>query len=79
MLQSNKIFEAALAIQTPWFINDIQFSADSKKLYIYIDFKPGSTFPSTKTDCPDEYKVKDTFNTDFHSRLNRHNFPPIFR
>lgn len=62
MLQSNKIFEAALTIQTPWFINDIQFSVDSKKLDIHIDFKPGSSFPSTKTDCPDEYKVKDTFN-----------------
>jgi transposase len=60
MAQSNKIFEAALAIHTPWFINNIQFDADSKRLDIYIDFKPGSIFPSTKSDYPDEYKVKDT-------------------
>jgi transposase len=60
MIRSNKIFEAALAIQSPWFINDVQFDTDSKRLDIYIDFKPGSTFPSTKLDYPDEYKVKDT-------------------
>lgn len=60
MAQSNKIFEAALAIHIPWFINNIQFDADSKRLDIYIDFKPGSIFPSTKSDYPDEYKVKDT-------------------
>ena len=60
MIKSNKIFEAALAIFTPWFINDIQFNAGSKRLDIFIDFKPGSTFPSTKSGYPDEYKVKDT-------------------
>lgn len=60
MIRSNKIFEAALAIKSPWFINDIQFDTDSKRLDIYIDFNPGSTFSSTKLDYPDEYKVKDT-------------------
>jgi len=57
-----KIFEAALAVQPPWYVRDIQFSASSKKLDIYIDFKRGSSFPSTKADYPDQYKVKDTLD-----------------
>jgi transposase len=55
-----KIFEAALAIQPPWYVKDVQFEAALKRLDIYIDFKRGSTFPSTKPDWPDQYKVKDT-------------------
>ncbi len=57
-----KIFEAALAIQLPWYIVDVQFDVSSKKLDIYVDFKRGSTFPSTKAAYPDQYKVKDTLN-----------------
>jgi len=55
-----KIFKAALAIQSPWYIKDVQFDVALKKLDIYIDFKRGSTFLSTKTDYPDQYKIKDT-------------------
>ena len=57
-----KIFEAALAIQSPWFIKDVQFDVAKKRLDIFIDFKRGSTFPSKKADFPEEYKVKDTFD-----------------
>ena len=57
-----KIFEAALAIQAPWYVKDIQFDAASKRLDIYIDFKRGSTFPSTDSTFPDKYKVKDTLD-----------------
>jgi len=38
-----KIFEAALAIQSPWFIKDVQFDVAKKRLDIFIDFKRGST------------------------------------
>lgn len=58
----SKIFEAALAIQPPWYVKDVQFDLTSKRLDIFIDFKRGSTFPSTKSDYPDQYKVKDTLN-----------------
>ena len=61
MLKTN-IFEAALAIQPPWFIKDVQFDVVKKRLDVFIDFKRGSTFPSTNADCPEEYKVKDTFD-----------------
>lgn len=57
-----RIFEAALAIQSPWYVKDIQFDAASKRLDIYIDFKRGSTFPSTDPTLPDKYKVKDTLD-----------------
>jgi len=57
-----RIFEAALAIQSPWYVKEIQFDAASKRLDIYIDFNRGSTFPSTDPTFPDKYKVKDTLN-----------------
>jgi len=57
-----KIFEAALTIQSPWYVKDIQFDVDSKRLDIYIDFKRGSTFPSSDPTFPDKYKVKDTLD-----------------
>jgi len=61
MFETN-IFEAALAVQPPWYVKNVQFDAASKRLDIYIDFKRGSTFPSTKPDYPDQYKVKDTLD-----------------
>ncbi len=57
-----RIFETALAIQSPWYVKDIQFDAASKRLDIYIDFKRGSVFPSTDPTFPDKYKVKDTLD-----------------
>jgi len=56
------LFEAALAISLPWFINDIKFDADSKQLDIFIDFEKGATFPSAKPEFVGQYKVKDTFD-----------------
>ncbi len=56
----NKIFESALAIQSPWYIKDVKFDQQQKLLNIYIDFKRGSTFFSEKSDCTEKYKVKDT-------------------
>jgi len=41
------IFQSALNIKDPWFIKDIEFDQNSKKLDIWIDFKVGSTF-----ECP---------------------------
>lgn len=39
-----ELFEIALNINTPWFISDIKFNLESKRLDVYIDFKKGSTF-----------------------------------
>jgi len=39
------VFEAALSIVSPWFISEISFSEDDKRLDIYIDFNKGTHFP----------------------------------
>jgi len=38
------LFETALHIQEPWFIKDIQFDSEGKRLDIYIDFKKDQYF-----------------------------------
>ena len=43
MMMGN-LFEQALGLKKPWFIKDMQFSAEQKKLDIYIDFERGSAF-----------------------------------
>ena len=39
-----QIFEQALGLQAPWYIQNIEFSSEHKQLDIYIDFKKGSSF-----------------------------------
>ena len=39
-----KLFEAALGIEAPWFVDAVQFDAANKVLTIDIDFKRGSRF-----------------------------------
>ncbi|MCR4289105.1 MAG: ISL3 family transposase, partial [Candidatus Scalindua sp.] len=39
---TQQLFEQALHIQAPWFIKDIQFEPESKRLDIHIDFHKGS-------------------------------------
>ena len=41
---TKELFQMALNITDPWFINDLKFDVKSKRLDIYIDFKRGSTF-----------------------------------
>lgn len=55
-----ELFEAALGIKSPWFIERIEFDADEKRLDVYINFERGSTFPSEREGFADLYKVKDT-------------------
>ncbi len=42
---SNELFAAALGIETPWYVKDVQFDAGKRLLTIAIDFKKGSRFP----------------------------------
>ncbi len=39
-----ELFQMVLNIVDPWFISDLKFDVESKRLDIYIDFKKGSTF-----------------------------------
>jgi len=41
---SNQVFEAALGIKTPWFINKVDFDVAGKVLRIGVDFIAGSRF-----------------------------------
>jgi len=53
-----KLFEAALGIQAPWFVDAVQFDAAAKMLTIEIDFKSGSRF--ALPDQPAQHPVHDT-------------------
>ena len=41
---TQELFQLALNVTDPWFVSDINFDIESKKLNVYIDFKKGSTF-----------------------------------
>ena len=59
-MDNNLLFEAALAIQKPWFIDHIEFDKDKKRLDIHIDFEKGARFSSEEKDYPGQYGVYDT-------------------
>jgi transposase len=56
------LFQQALAISDPWMIQSIEFTADSKRLDIHIDFKRGATFidDGESGDSKKPYKAYDT-------------------
>lgn len=39
-----ELFEKALNINSPWYVKELNFNPNSKRLDIYVDFKRGSTF-----------------------------------
>ena len=56
------LFELALNIQDPWYIKDIQFDVENKRLDIHIDFRKGAVFhyESVKENIKGDFKVYDT-------------------
>lgn len=56
------LFEKALAIENPWYIQDIKFDVKAMQLDIYIDFHKGSTFTyvDKSTGESGKYKAYDT-------------------
>ena len=59
---SQQLFELALNIQQPWYVKDIQFDIESKRLDIHIDFHKGSIFhyESESENIKGDFKVYDT-------------------
>ena len=57
-----ELFEKALHIEEPWYIEEIGFNEDKKKLEIKINFESGATFhyESKKEDISGDYKAYDT-------------------
>lgn len=47
-MSTKALFSLALGLEDPWFIKDINFNADKKRLDIILDFKKGSKF-----NCPE--------------------------
>jgi transposase len=41
---TKQLFQMALNVTEPWYVKDIAFDVESKRLDIHIDFKRGSTF-----------------------------------
>jgi len=41
---TKELFQMALNVTDPWFVKEVKFDLESKRLDIYIDFKKGSTF-----------------------------------
>jgi transposase len=60
VVDSYKLLSAALSIQDPWFIEDIEFDPDQKTLEVYINFIKGSTFRSSNPDIEGAFKAYDT-------------------
>ena len=53
---TQELFQLALNITNPWFVSDLNFDIESKRLDIYIDFKKGSTFSYEYIDTKTETK-----------------------
>ena len=58
----NTLFTAALGIQAPWFVENIDFDSEGKKLNIHIGFERGSKFfyKDPDTGVEGEYKLHDS-------------------
>lgn len=56
-----KLFQAALGVEPPWFIKNVEFRVvdNQQELHIQIDFHKGATFPSPCCGQP-ECKAYDT-------------------
>ena len=60
---TKELFQMALNVTDPWFVSDLKFDADNKRLDVYIDFKKGSTFSYIDPESKEEFsglKVHDT-------------------
>jgi len=64
MLNTNDLFEQALNVKNPWFIEKIDFDEKKKRLDIFIDFKKGSVFhyEDSELEISGEYKAYDTLD-----------------
>lgn len=54
------LFEQSLSLKNPWYIKDMQFSAEQNRLDFYIDFQRGATFFYEESGIKGEFKAYDT-------------------
>jgi len=58
-MEMERIFEAALNIQEPWFISKVDFDVSRKRLDLRLDFRKGSTFKYEENEIIGQYKAYD--------------------
>jgi transposase len=58
-MNNNLLFEAALSINKPWYIDRVEFDASIKRIDIFIDFQRGAKFSSEEEGYDDHYGVYD--------------------
>jgi len=75
---TQELFQLALNINDPWFVSDINFDIESKRLDVYIDFKKGSTFSYEYVEYKTETKKEmiDNIEKDITTKIeiSRENF-----
>jgi transposase len=57
-VMTNQLFEAALGIKSPWFVQAVDFDAGQRQLTVRVDFAPGTRFAHPKVSG--EHPVHDT-------------------
>jgi transposase len=57
-VMTNQLFEAALGIMSPWFVEAVDFDAGQRQLTVRVDFAPGTRFAHPKVSG--EHPVHDT-------------------
>ncbi len=55
-----EIFGKALGIEAPWYVTDVAFNPQNKRLDIKLDFKRGATFSWTVGEVTTQHKAYDT-------------------
>jgi transposase len=55
---TNQLFEAALGIKSPWFVQTVDFDAGQRRLIVRVDFPRGTRFGHPRP--PGEHPVHDT-------------------
>lgn len=48
MYQTTELFQKAIGLVTPWYIKEVQFTVEEKRLDIYVDFTKGTRFSYTE-------------------------------
>ena len=69
------LFQTALGISSPWYIESLKFDVETSRLDIFIDFKRGMTFTDNEEKEPSgkEYKAYDTVKKEWrHMNFFQH-------
>ena len=59
-MSNTDIFSLALSIEEPWFIEEVKFDGEGKRIDVHINFLKGSSFPSQREGYDEKYKVHET-------------------